>query len=185
MSRYVALLEQWQRAINLVAASTLRDPWRRHILDAGQLWRYLPPGPCRVVDLGSGAGLPGLVLAMMGSTETHLIEADGRKAAFLNEASRQLGLRTIVHARRAEAVTDLAGEVITARGLAPLSRLLPLATRFGTPDSLFLFLKGRNARRELDQAGEHWQMETLLHPSLSEPDACVIALRNPLRRCQS
>src|SRR5688572_10841677 len=82
---YLEVLRRWQRTINLVGAATLADPWRRHILDCAQLWRWWPVGAHRLVDLGSGAGLPGLILAVMGAPETHLVESDGRKAAFLRE----------------------------------------------------------------------------------------------------
>src|SRR5215213_13399 len=85
---YLDLLRRWQRTINLVAASTLADPWRRHILDSAQLIRFVPGDAARLVDLGSGAGLPGLVLAIMGLPDVHLIESDRRKAAFLREAAR-------------------------------------------------------------------------------------------------
>src|SRR5262245_58873059 len=94
---YVGLLRQWQRTINLVGPATLADPWRRHILDSAQLWAHLPGGARVLVDLGSGAGLPGLVLAILGAPDVHLIESDRRKAAFLREAARRVDAQARVH----------------------------------------------------------------------------------------
>src|SRR5918912_3476535 len=91
LAAYLDLLRRWQRTINLVGAATLDDPWRRHLLDSAQLLRFLPEGVRRLVDLGSGAGLPGLALAILGVPEVHLIESDRRKAAFLREAARATG----------------------------------------------------------------------------------------------
>src|SRR5688572_473890 len=97
---YLDLLRRWQRTINLVGAATLADPWRRHILDCAQLWRLWPAGASRLIDLGSGAGLPGLILAVMGAPDTHLVESDRRKASFLREAARACGVAATVHATR-------------------------------------------------------------------------------------
>ena len=101
---YAALIVKWQKAINLVGPKTLADIWRRHFLDSAQLWSLIPPGARILVDLGSGAGLPGLVLALLGFPEVHLVESDRRKAVFLRESARELGLKVTVHAARAEAV---------------------------------------------------------------------------------
>ncbi|MGD9509059.1 MAG: 16S rRNA (guanine(527)-N(7))-methyltransferase RsmG, partial [Geminicoccaceae bacterium] len=94
---YLDLLERWQRRINLIGKTTLADPWRRHIVDCGQLWRRWPVQSGRTVDLGSGAGLPGIILAILGSPEVHLIESDQRKAAFLREAARACDVQITVH----------------------------------------------------------------------------------------
>src|SRR5690349_9665552 len=143
LAAYLDLLRRWQRTINLVGAGTLHNPWRRHILDSAQLVHLLPEGARRLVDLGSGAGLPGLILAIMGVPEVHLIESDRRKAAFLREAARATATPVTVHACRLQAAPPLAADVVTARALAPLPQLLPLAARFATPATSNLFLKGR------------------------------------------
>lgn len=174
---YLQLLLRWQGVINLVGPGTLADPWRRHILDCGQLRRWCPDHARCLVDLGSGAGLPGLVLAILGMPDVHLIESDRRKAAFLREAARAVGVAATVHACRAEAVAGLGADVLTARALAPLARLLPQAAPFLRPHSVCLLLKGRGVEAELTQAGRDWRMAVELHASRSDPDGRVVVLR--------
>src|SRR3546814_4796348 len=99
-SDLVALLAKWQRAVNLVGKGTLPDLWRRHMLDSAQLWALLPPGATNLVDLGSGVGLPGLVLAILGAPDVHLVEADAKKCAFLREAARVTATAVTVHKDR-------------------------------------------------------------------------------------
>src|SRR3954454_8458930 len=176
LAAYLDLLRRWQRTINLVGTDTLDDPWRRHILDSAQLVRFLPEGVRRLVDLGSGAGLPGLVLAILGVAEVHLIESDRRKATFLREAARATAPSATVHACRIEAAPPLAAEVVTARALAPLPNLLPLAARFATPATRCLFLKGRQAETELTEATRGWTMGVQRQPSLSDAEGCVLII---------
>jgi 16S rRNA (guanine527-N7)-methyltransferase len=183
LSVHLDLLRRWQRAINLVGPATLADPWRRHFLDSAQLVRHLPETAASLADLGSGAGFPGMVLALLGVRGVHLIEADRRKAEFLREVARATGARVTVHAERIERMQDWPAEVITARALAPLSRLLELAQRFVTADSVCLFLKGRSAERELTQARGSWHMVSAMFPSLSEPDGSVVQLQG-IRRAR-
>ncbi len=178
---YLDLLARWQPTINLVGTATLADPWRRHILDCGQLWGLWPEGGRRLVDLGSGAGLPGLVLGILGAPEVHLIESDRRKAAFLREAARATASPATVHACRIEAAPGLAADVLSSRALAPLDELLALGRPFIGPSTLCLFPKGRNAPAELALAREHWRMQAELLPSLSDRDGTILALREVAR----
>lgn len=173
---YLELLERWQQRINLVGATTLADPWRRHILDSGQLWRFWPQGAQVLVDLGSGAGLPGLVLAVLGAPVTHLIESDRRKAAFLREAARACGASVQVHAARIEDVPPLRADIVTARALAPLPALLGLAERHVQPGTICLFLKGRTAASELTAAHQTWTMNAAREPSLSDPEGQIVII---------
>ncbi len=129
LDAYVGLLAAWNRRINLVGASTLGDPWRRHILDSAQLLPHVPRQARVLVDLGSGAGLPGLILSILGVPEVHLVESDQRKAAFLFEAARITGAACKIHPVRAEKMPRLAADVVTARALARLAR----PTRYGPP----------------------------------------------------
>jgi len=183
---HAALLGKWNRAINLVARDSLADLWRRHFLDSAQLWPHLPPPPegrPRVlVDLGSGAGFPGLVLAIMGAGEVHLIEADQRKAAFLREAARATGTAAAVHDCRIEDLPAIAADVVTARACAPLDRLLGLAAPFlrsaapGGSGGVGLFLKGRSLHRELTDSAGKWTMRFDLFPSRTDPAAQILRL---------
>jgi len=179
---HLDLLERWQRAINLVGPTTLADPWRRHILDSAQLLAHLPPATASLVDLGSGAGFPGMVLAILGVPGVVLIESDRRKAQFLREVARETGAAVTVRAERIEELAGWPADVVTARALAPLPHLLALAERFLAADSICLFLKGHNARRELTQALKSWHMAREMFPSLSAPTGTVLKLRG-VGRC--
>jgi 16S rRNA (guanine527-N7)-methyltransferase len=181
LALYLELLRRWQRAINLVGRGTLADPWRRHFLDCAQLAVLVPAAAGSVVDLGSGAGFPGMVLAILGVPGVRLIESDLRKAQFLREVARATGTAVEVHAARIEHLPGWPAEVITARALAPLPRLLVLAERFMTPDSICLFLKGRSGAHELTEARLSWHMEAEMFPSLSEPTGMVLQLRGVRR----
>ena len=176
LSNYVDLLEQWNRRINLVGRNTMGDVWRRHILDAAQLWPLLPPRTRTLIDLGSGAGIPGLILAAMGVPEVHLVESDQRKAAFLREAVRIMGVSAIVHPERIEKLPNFAVDVVTARGLADLSELLDLGERFLSKRTVCLFLKGRSVAQELDLARESWTMSIEEIQSRSDPNGVVLKI---------
>ncbi|HXQ53558.1 MAG TPA: 16S rRNA (guanine(527)-N(7))-methyltransferase RsmG [Stellaceae bacterium] len=176
LETYVALLKAWNRRINLVGGSTMGDPWRRHVLDSAQLLQHLPP-KCRVVvDLGSGAGLPGLVLSILGVPEVHLVESDQRKSEFLREAARVTGAPVQIHAQRAEKVAPFAADAVTARAVASLPDLLDIASPFLAPHSICLFLKGRGAEEELTLAAKSWKMRSRLEASMSDPGGMLVIL---------
>jgi 16S rRNA (guanine527-N7)-methyltransferase len=181
LKTYLAMLTRWQKAINLVGPKTLSDPWRRHVLDSAQLQSHLPPSSEVLYDLGSGAGLPGLVLAIMGRDNIHLVESDRRKAQFLKEVARTLDLPVDIHAERIERLPNGSAKIITARALAPLTRLLDLAHPLMKPDAICVFLKGQNAMDELTDARKSWNMTADIAPSLSEPSASILKLRNVQR----
>ncbi len=182
LAAYAELLLRWQPRINLVGNTTLPQLWRRHMLDSAQLHRLLPPDTRILVDLGSGAGFPGLVLAAMGVPEVHLIEADARKCAFLREAARVMGVAAVVHNTRIEAVAPFAADVVTSRALAPLAQLLRYAEPFlqrGENDGRggrCLFLKGRGGEDELTLATKEWNMSVERVTSLSDPDGLILRL---------
>ncbi len=184
LERYAAALRKWQPAINLVGPKTLGDLWRRHMLDSAQLLAQLPPAPGPLVDLGSGAGFPGLVLAICGVPDVHLIESDQRKAVFLAEVARLAGVAVTVHRTRIEDVAAFPAAVVTARALAPLPELLRLAARFSAEKSVGLFLKGRDWQRELILAQEGWMMRATPVPSTLDPDSVVLRVED-LRRKDS
>ncbi len=182
LATYAALLTKWQRAINLVGPRTIGDVWRRHMLDSAQLYPLLPDRAATLVDLGSGAGFPGLVLAMMGVPDVHLVESDHRKAAFLTHVSRETKTNVTVHARRIETMPPMVADVITARALAPLPKLLGLAERFVGPDSVCLFLKGQDVDSELTETTKSMNMEVERMPSLTAPSATILRLRGLIDR---
>ena len=181
LETHLALLRRWQRRINLVGPTTLDDPWRRHVLDSAQLLPLLPPGP--FLDVGSGAGFPGLVLAAMGAGPAHLVESDARKAAFLAEAARAAGIAVRLHRCRIEDLAPFPVATVTARALAPLSRLLDWAAPFfeANPAVVGLFPKGAGVDDELTAAAKDWMMEIERHPSVTDPSATILIVRT-LRR---
>jgi 16S rRNA (guanine527-N7)-methyltransferase len=181
LEAYVALLAQWSLRINLIGRETLADPWRRHILDSAQLLPLLPGSAASLLDLGSGAGLPGLVLAILGAPGVQLAEADVRKCAFLREAARATGTEVRIHNARIEAIRPFAADVVTARALAPLDRLLDLAAPFLGPQSLCLFLKGARAEDELTLARRRWTMSVSAFPSRSDRRGSVLHLERIAR----
>ena len=140
LERYVELLLKWQRALNLIGQNTTRNIWRRHILDSGQLMAHLPTTSGPVVDIGSGAGLPGMVLAIMGVPQVHLIESDSRKCAFLHEASRLTETAVQIHNSRVETAKIGPAAIVTARAVAPLKRLIELTQSVSNTNTTFFFL---------------------------------------------
>ena len=173
---YLDLLSKWQPRINLVATSTLDSAWQRHILDSGQLAAYLPPAPKLILDVGSGAGFPGLVLAIMTDHRVELVESDQRKAVFLSTVIRELGLDAAVHNCRIESLPPLYPDVITARALAALPKLLNLIEKQLHKGCSCLFLKGASINEELTQIESCSSMTASIHPSLSGADGVVLQL---------
>jgi 16S rRNA (guanine527-N7)-methyltransferase len=182
---YLELLRQWQRRINLVGASTLDDPWRRHVLDCAQLAPLLPAGSPAVLDLGSGAGLPGLILAVLTPARLTLVDSDARKCAFLREAVRRIGVTAAVDNRRIETLSPAIADVVTARALAPLARLLPQAWRLLRPGGVALFLKGGKVDAELTGAEKLWTMRVVRIASVSDPAGVILKIEDlePRRDC--
>ena len=184
LETYAALLNRWTGAINLVSRGSLDDLWRRHMLDSAQLLPLLPPAPAGrqrvIVDLGSGAGFPGLVLALLGAGDLHLIESDRRKAEFLREAARQAGCSVRIHNLRIEDLPPLAADVITARACAPLAELLSYACEFpGHGPGLgpcCLFHKGRRVDEELTEARKRWNMTVERFPSCTDPSGTILRI---------
>jgi 16S rRNA (guanine527-N7)-methyltransferase len=181
LEAYMALLEAWSTRINLVGRATLADPWRRHILDSAQLRPLVPDHAKSLIDLGSGAGFPGLVLAILGLPGIELVEADSRKCAFLREAARITGSPVTIRQTRIEALPARPFDVVTARALAPLDRLLDLARPFVAAEGVCLFLKGAEAAAELTLARRGWKMAAAASPSRSDPRGVVLQLREVVR----
>jgi len=181
LTRYVELLKHWQKSINLVGPSTLAHLWSRHFADSTQL-RSLAHEPRLWLDLGSGAGFPGLVVAILETGRPdfrmHLVESNRKKTAFLAEVVRAVQAPVDIHAMRieelAERAQSLRPDVVSARALAPLPRLFELASPFFGEGTRGLFLKGREAEAEIEAAGRRWDFATRLHPSLTAKDARIV-----------
>lgn len=186
LKRYVELLAKWQKRINLISTPSLADVWSRHILDSIQIYPLIPTAAKSVVDMGSGAGFPGLVVALCskhyGGPEVHLIEADSRKCLFMTEVNSQTDAGAIIHARRLESVIDLKADVITARALSPLNKLLKMAVRFENGQSTYLFLKGEKVQEELTEAKKEWTMDVIETPSRTLSAATILTLKGVSHR---
>jgi 16S rRNA (guanine527-N7)-methyltransferase len=176
LNTYADLLRKWQRSINLVGPRTIDDLWNRHFTDSAQLLPLIPPSARVLVDFGSGAGFPGLVLAILGVSQVHLIESDQRKATFLREVARATGTPVTIHAKRIEQVAPFPADVVSARALAPLGDLLGFAAPFLHPDSLCLFPKGQMAEDELTAASRTWNINVDRIQSVTDPSATILRL---------
>ncbi len=176
LDRFAALLLRWNARLNLIAPRDAPVLWPRHIADSLQLAPLVPPGIERAVDLGSGGGFPGLVLAIATGVAFDLIESDQRKASFLRTAILETGAPASVHACRIEAADVPPAPLVTARALAPLPRLLPLAARFLAPGGIALFLKGARAEEEIAEASSGWEMTIDRIPSATGPDGVILRI---------
>ncbi len=176
-----AAVARWSPAINLVASGTIANIWSRHIADSAQLWALAPPAAKTWIDLGSGGGFPGLVIAIMASdssrpTAVTLVESDRRKAAFLSSVARDLDLPVAVLAQRAETLALPPQDMVSARAFAPLERIIGHVVRLRRATGHALLPKGRAYHKELDAALRLWDFEYKLHPSMTDPDAAIIEI---------
>jgi 16S rRNA (guanine527-N7)-methyltransferase len=188
LDRFVATLLTWQRRINLIAPASVRATWTRHVADSLQLLSSAPSAKIWL-DLGSGAGFPGLVIACaLGEkpgARVHLVESNGKKAAFLREAVRVTGAPAVVHQARIEQMgmkVEEPIEVVTARALAPLNELLVLAEPWLKRGAQALFPKGQDIGAELTEASKYWNIKAVLVPSKTDPRARIVSVNRAERR---
>ncbi|MGP3696650.1 16S rRNA (guanine(527)-N(7))-methyltransferase RsmG [Rhodobacter sp. NSM] len=179
---YANLVRKWNPAINLVSASTLPAIWSRHIMDSAQLWRYRPARFDLWLDLGSGSGFPGIVIAILAAASASesqfvLVESDKRKATFLRTACRELGLSATIQATRVEDLPPQEADVISARALAPLPDLCRLSDPHLARHGICLFPKGAGHAAEIAAARQSWNMDLEIHTSLTDPEAVILKLR--------
>ncbi len=182
---YADRLRAWQRAINLVSPSTIGHIWQRHFADSAQVLAYATDSR-NWLDLGSGAGFPGMVIAIMLEGENErsiqLVESNGKKCAFLRQVARETGTSVEIIEARIETLGEKPTvgkvDVVTARALSPLDRLLDYAVPFFANNTRALFLKGREAKSELAAAAEHWQFSSRLHPSRTDAEGRIVEIWN-------
>jgi 16S rRNA (guanine527-N7)-methyltransferase len=183
LETYADLLRKWQKAVNLVAPESLDAIWHRHFADSAQLVPLIRPDSA-CLDFGAGAGFPGMVVAILAArcgVHVYLVESNARKCAFLREISRQTGTSVEIHNARVEeiaaggTVTDI--DVVMARGVAPLARLLKWSEPFFRAGAIGLFPKGRKADEEIADARKAWTFELRAHPSATEPGGKVLEIR--------
>lgn len=185
LETYASLLQRWSHVKDLVAPGTLDQVWSRHFADSAQLIRHAPTAGVWL-DIGSGAGFPGMVVAILLAGDTaarvHLVESNARKCAFLKDVARQTGASVDIYPQRIQNVATQDKltriDVVTARALAPLGVLLGLAAPFFRSETVGLFLKGRTAADEVRDAGARWHFEAELHESLTDSEARIVAIRH-------
>ncbi len=192
LALYEQILKDWQSRINLVSASTLSDLCNRHFLDSLQLVpviQSITPAPAQagvsfetiLTDLGSGAGFPGMVLALSGIPNVHLIESDQRKCAFLREISRTCfdvsreTFRPTIHNDRIEKL-NLKADIITSRAFADLNKTLEISENLRHPDTLYLLLKPLDLQKELTEAAQNWYFDHEIIPSISDVRGCILKI---------
>jgi len=176
---YLALLSKWQRAINLVGKNTLANAWRRHILDSAQLLPHIEKD-LKIADLGSGAGLPGLVIAIATGANVQLVESDQRKATFMREVARETGTDVDVHVARIEDLPSLDADIVTARALAPLPKLLPWVYRHLKKGGKSVLMKGASVDQELTESTKQWTMNVVRKFSISDASGTILIVNDLL-----
>jgi 16S rRNA (guanine527-N7)-methyltransferase len=174
---FVSELRKWQAKINLVGPKTLEDVWRRHIQDSAQLYPHIPTSST-ILDLGSGAGFPGLVLAIMGggAFDVHLVESDQRKVAFMREVGRLCEVKIHLHPVRIEKLAPFPIDFVTSRALSSLDQLLEFSAPFLKQGGQCLFLKGKSWQEELTSAEKNWRMRAERIPSRTDPEGAILKI---------
>ena len=185
LENYRQLLARWAPRINLVGSSTVDQFWDRHVLDSAQLVDFAGPSALRWVDVGTGAGFPGLVIAALlaGQPGAHvaLVEPSQKRCAFLREAARLLAAPVTIHDSKIEAVAPDRRDVFTARAFAPLERLLPAAAPWTALGARLVLLKGEDLQTEVAEASTAWRFETMVAPSHSDPRGCIVEIKDLTR----
>lgn len=182
---YHHLLTKWNRSINLVSKSTVSTAPIRHFADSLQIWK-LRQDFQTWVDIGSGAGFPGMVLAIAAKAdhpkgEFHFVESDARKSAFLRNVSRETNTPVTVHTQRIEDFNAVQADVISARALASVSKLFEYTENFAKPDAIYLYLKGQNCESELEEASRSWTYEAETFASETDANGTVLRIRDIAR----
>ena len=175
------LLVKWNSKINLVAKSTIQDAWQRHIVDSAQIWQLANPEAQHWMDIGAGAGFPGLVIAAIAaekapSMKITLVESDQRKCIFMQTAAREMGIKPIILTERIESLPPQNADILSARALAPLEKLLEFAETHRNPNGICLFLKGEKVDSELTSAARSWHISPEKFPSMTDSNAVILRI---------
>jgi 16S rRNA (guanine527-N7)-methyltransferase len=179
--RFEDLVRKWNPTINLVSKPSLSELWDRHIVDSAQLFSHIPSDANRYLDIGSGGGFPGIVLAVISAElapmrRFTLVESDQRKAAFLREAGRLLEIKLDVRPARIESLAKIEADLLSARALSPLARLLEAAEQHLAQNGTCLFPKGETYRQEIDDAKNIFDFDYEAIPSLTDPKGAILKI---------
>lgn len=174
---YASLLNKWQKKLNLVSETTLPDKWRRHFYDSFQLKNHFDMSKSeklQILDIGSGAGFPGLLLSMLDLGEFHMVESNGKKCTFMRQVIRETNCKAIVYNERVEMMKPFPVDYIISRACAPLDRLFALSRNFMGQDTICLFLKGQSSEGEIAEARVNWEFELEKFTSVTEESGVIL-----------
>jgi len=178
LDNYVQILEEYNKHTNLVGKSTLINPWTSHILDSLQLLTYIKNRRLSVLDMGTGAGIPGVILSIMGCSDITLVDSNGKKIRFLNFLKNNMNLNIKIWQRRVEEINNAKFDIITSRALKNLNQLISYSQKFLKKNSVVIFLKGKTVNDEIYEAKKNWSFQTNKYQSLSDPRGYVLELKN-------
>ena len=175
---YANLLLRWQFKINLISTNSLKQAWHRHFLDSAQIFSILPKKTTSAIDVGTGAGFPGLVLSIMGLENVQLVEQNKKKCAFLYEVIRETEATASVHPCKIEKLPIKDYDVVLARAFMALDGLLKVVSPFFGKDTLGIFPKGLKVNQELTAASKNWKMKTAIKQSITSPDGKIVLVKD-------
>ena len=175
---YANLLLRWQFKINLISTNSLEQAWHRHFLDSAQIFSILPKKATSAIDVGTGAGFPGLVLSIMGLENVQLVEQNKKKCAFLYEVIRETEATASVHPCKIEKLPIKDYDVVLARAFMALDGLLKVVSPFFGKDTLGIFPKGLKVNQELTAASKNWKMKTAIKQSITSPDGKIVLVKD-------
>ena len=178
LETYANLLSRWQSKINLISTNSLQQAWHRHFLDSAQIYLMSPKKAASAIDVGTGAGFPGLVLSIMGMKNVQLVEQNKKKCAFLNEVIRETEATATVHPCKIENLLVKDYDVVLARAFMPLDGLLKVVSPFFGKDTLGIFPKGSRVNEELTAASKNWKMKTVIKQSITSPDGKIVLVKD-------
>lgn len=187
LKAYEASLVEWQQKFNLVSNSSLEESWNRHFIDSAQLFKYIPGNATTLLDFGSGAGFPGMVLAVMAAEKTpylkvKLIESTGKKTLYLNEVKKITAVDVEIINERVEKLPPEKADVITSRAMASLNELLGYTSRFVGPKTICIFPKGQRYAEEIAEAKKHWKFECEVKDSETSEEGKILIISRLLRK---
>jgi 16S rRNA (guanine527-N7)-methyltransferase len=187
LTHYEALLIKWAKQINLVGPSTLTHFWERHVLDCAQVLPLAGQEVATAADFGTGAGLPGLIIARLmqdlaPTAHMTLVEASAKRCGFLREAARTLDVAVTIHQQKIEVIPAQAVDLVTARAFAPLDKLLTYAYPWSQKGAQLIFFKGEDVQREIDQASTNWAFQSRVTQSITDSRGCLLEIMNLQRR---
>lgn len=178
---YHELLLRWQSKINLISNDTIDDCWNRHFLDSLQIQKYIENKNTKIADIGTGAGFPGMVIAICGYNNIHLIESDTKKISFLREVSRLTNTEVTLHHERIEDSKLYNVDVILSRACSDLNKLINMSSKIVSRETYFLFHKGKNYSNELEAAKKIWSFDDEIFNSITDPNGVIVKLSNVRR----